>query len=172
MPGSAATNSTSAPGMRASTSYGPTASSAVNRSNNAIAICIWCSLCVEPVSVGGRAHAQPAVEGAAHGLDGAEAAVAGHGVELLAGGLESQPRVVDPDRLDVRAGRHAHLARKGTGEVALAHVRPGGEGGHGEVGAEVRGDPLLELSQRPSLGHLRAQVRAELRLAARPLHEH
>src|SRR3954470_13929410 len=116
-PGSAATKSTCAPGMRDSTSYGPTASSAVKRSNRAIAICIWCSSRVEPVSVGGGAHAQPAVAGAAHRLDGAEAAVVGDGLELLARGLEPQARVVDPVRLDIRARRHPDLAREGAREV-------------------------------------------------------
>src|SRR4051794_3879591 len=170
-PGSAATKSTCAPGRRDSTSYGPTASSAVKRSNRAIAICIWCSSRVEPVSVRGRAHAQPAVEGAAHRLDGAEAAVVRDGVELLARGLEPQARVVDPDRLDIRARRHPDLAREGAREVALAHVGAGRERGNRQVGAEVRRDPLLQLPQRPALRDLRAQVRAELRLAAGPLHE-
>src|SRR4051812_35833394 len=171
-PGSAATKSTCAPGMRHSTSYGPTASSAVKRSNSAIAICIWCSSRVEPVSVGAGAHAQPAVEGAAHGLDGAEAAVARHCLELLAGGLEPQPRVIDPQCLDVGAGRHANFAGECAGEVALAHVRARGEGGHREVGADVRRHPLLQLSQRAALGDLCSEVRAELRLAAGALDEH
>src|SRR5699024_12389365 len=39
-PGRSATNLTSAPGTRLSISYGPTTSSAVNRSNNTIANCI------------------------------------------------------------------------------------------------------------------------------------
>src|SRR4051794_33437202 len=133
-PGSAATKSTCAPGMRHSTSYGPTASSAVKRSNSAIAICIWCSSRFEPVSVCGGPHAQPAVEGAAHRLDGGEAAVACHGLELLPGRFEPQPRVVDPQSLDIGAGRHPDLAREGAGEVALAHRRARCEGGHGEVG--------------------------------------
>src|SRR5256885_16071570 len=101
MPGSAATKSTRAPGRRESTSYGPTASSAVNRSNSGIAICICVSFCLEPVAVARGAHAEPAVERAAHRLDGAEAAVGGDGLELLAARLEPQPRVVDAQRPDV-----------------------------------------------------------------------
>jgi hypothetical protein len=50
------------------------------------------------------------VEGSAHRLDGAEAAVVRDGLELLARRLESQPRVVDPERLDVCGRRHPDLA--------------------------------------------------------------
>src|SRR4051794_18799418 len=106
-PGSAATKSTRAPGTRESTSYGPTASRAVNRSNSGIAICISASFSLESVAVAGRADTEPAVECAAHRLDGAEAAVARYRVELLAGRLEPHPRVVDSQRLDGRGGRHA-----------------------------------------------------------------
>src|SRR3954463_1873801 len=108
-PGVAATNSTRAPGMRESTSYGPTASSAVNRSNSGIAICISASFSLEPVAVAARAHPEPAVERATHRLAGAETAGGGARLELLAGRLEPQPRMVDAQRLDVRARRHAHL---------------------------------------------------------------
>src|SRR5690349_15863223 len=132
-PGSAATKSTPASGRRESTSYGPTASSAVNRSNSGIAICICASFCLEPVAVAGGADAEPALERAAHRLDRAEAAVVGNGLELLAARLEPQARLVDAQRLDVRGRRHAHLAAEGAREVALAHGRAGGERRNREV---------------------------------------
>src|SRR3954447_20241427 len=167
MPGSAATKSTRAPGSRLRTSYGPTASSAVNRSNSGIAICMvfLSGLELGPVVV--RAHAEAAVEGAAHRLDGPEPALRRHRLELLAGRLEPQPRVVDAQGVDVRARRHAHLVPEGAREVALAHAGAGREGGDAQVGPEVRGHPLLKLLQRRALGGLGTQVRAELRLAAR-----
>src|SRR3954447_13312328 len=121
MPGSRATKSTRAPGSRESTSYGPTASSAVNRSNSGIAICISVSSCLEPVSVAGRADPEPAVERAAHGLDRPEAAVARDRLELLSRRLEPDARVVDPQRLDVRGRGHPDLAGERAREVALAH---------------------------------------------------
>src|SRR3954447_2694156 len=155
MPGSAATKSTRAPGSRLRTSYGPTASSAVNRSNSGIAICMvfLSGLELGPVVV--RAHAEAAGERAAHRLDAAEPARGGNRVELLAGRLEPQPRVVDAQGVDVRARRHADLVPEGAREVALAHAGAGGEGGEGgdaEVGLEVRGHPLLKLLQRRALG--------------------
>src|SRR3954471_23738416 len=164
-PGSAATKSTRAPGRRLSTSYGPTASSAVNRSKSGIAICIGVSSCLEPLAILGRAHAEPPVKGAAHRLDRAEAACAGDDVDLLAGGLEPQTGVVHAQRLDVGRGRHAELAAKCAREVARAHVRLFGEALDGELLADVVGKPGLQLAQRLAVGHLRAQVRAELRLA-------
>src|SRR3954447_3535355 len=89
-PGSAATKSTRAPGRRESTSYGPTASSAVKRSNNGIAICIFIvSSGLKSPAVLGRPHAQAAVERAPHRLDGPEAAFARDGLDLLGGRLES-----------------------------------------------------------------------------------
>src|SRR3954471_10643899 len=117
MPGSMATKSTRAPGSRESTSYGPTASSAVNLSNSGIAICISVSSCLEPVAVAGGADTEPSMERAAHRLDGAESAVAGDRLELLAGRLEPQPRVVDAQRLHVRRRRHPDLAAEGAREV-------------------------------------------------------
>src|SRR5436305_3813662 len=171
MPGTAATKSTRAPGSRESTSYGPTASSAVNLSNSGIAICTCASFSLEPVAVAGGADPEPAVERAAHRLDGAEAAVVRDRLELLAGRLEPQPRVVDAQGLDIGCRRHPDLAAEGAREVALAHRGAGCEGGHGEVRGEVRRHPLLELPDRPPLGELRLEVRAELRLAARALDE-
>src|SRR6476661_9899946 len=135
-PGAAATNSTRAPGRRESTSYGPTASSAVKRSNSGIAICTSASFGLEPVAVAGGADPEPAVERAAHRLDGAEAAVARHRLELLAGRLEPHARVVHAQRLDVSRGRHAHLAAERAREVALAHRGAVGERRHGQVLAE------------------------------------
>src|SRR4051812_16470993 len=154
MPGSAATKSTRAPGSRLRTSYGPTASSAVNRSNSGIAICMvfLSGLELGPVVV--RAHAEAAMECAAHRLDGAEPALRGHRFELLAGRLESQPRVVHAQGVDVRAGRHSDLVPEGAREVALTHARAGCEGGDAEVGVQVRGHPLLQLLQRRALGAL------------------
>src|SRR4051794_14900490 len=165
-PGSPATKSTRAPGRRESTSYGPIASSAVKRSNNGIAICISFSSCLEPLAVVGRAHAQPPVERAPHGLDGAEAAVAGDGVELLAGRLQAQARLVDAQRLDVRRRGHAQLAPERTREVAGAHAGARGERLDGEVVPEMVGQPRLQLAERLALGELGAQVRAELGLPA------
>src|SRR3954462_13040496 len=98
-PGVAATKSTRESGRRESTSYGPTASSAVNRSNSGIAICISASFSLEPVAVAARAHPEPGGERARHRLDGAETAVVGARLELLAGRLEPQPRMVDAQRL-------------------------------------------------------------------------
>src|SRR4051794_18403040 len=120
-PGSAATKSTRAPGRRESTSYGPTASSAVKRSNNGIAICISLSSLEAPAVVGG-ADSQAAGGGTAHRLPGAEAAVARDRLELLARRLEPQARLADPQRLDVRSRRHAELAPERAGEVARAHA--------------------------------------------------
>src|SRR4051812_11273236 len=137
-PGAAATKSTRAPGMRESTSYGPTASSAVNRSNSGIAICTSASFSLEPVAVAGGADSEPAMERAAHRLDGAEPAAARDRFELLPRRLEPQPRLVYPQRLDVRGRRHADLAAEGAREVALAHRSAGGERRNGEVGADVR----------------------------------
>src|SRR3954468_17421581 len=99
-PGAAATKSTRESGRRERTSYGPTASSAVNRSNSGIAICISASFSLEPVAVAARAHPEPAGDPAAPRLDGAESAVGGAPLELLAGRLEPQPRMVDAQRLD------------------------------------------------------------------------
>src|SRR3954468_13939321 len=134
MPGSAATKSTRAPGSRLRISYGPTASSAVNRSNSGIAICMvfLSGLELGPVVV--RAHAEAAMERAAHRLARAEPALSCHRLELLAGRLEPQPRVVDAQGIDVRARRHPHLVPEGASEVPLAHACAGGEGGHAEVG--------------------------------------
>src|SRR4051794_19532586 len=129
-PGAAATKSTRAPGTRESTSYGPTASSAVNRSNSGIAICTSASFSLEPVAVAGGADPEPAVERSAHRLDGAEAAVARDRLELLSGRLEPQARMVDAERLDVRGRGHADLAAERAREVALAHGRAGGERRH------------------------------------------
>src|SRR4051794_37742047 len=165
-PGSAATKSTRAPGRRLSTSYGPTASSAVNRSNSGIAICIDVSSCLEPLAILGRAHAEPAVEGAAHRLDRAEAARARNDVDLLAGGLEPQAGVVHAQRLDVGRRRHSELATKCAREVARAHVRQLCEALDGQLLAEVAGEPGLQLTQGLAVGHLRSEMRAELRLAA------
>src|SRR4051812_17164270 len=123
-PGSAATKSTRAPGRRLSTSYGPTASSAVNRSNSGIAICIDVSSCLEPLAILGRAHAEPAVEGAAHRLDGAEATRARDDVDLLAGGLEPQAGVVHAQRPHVGGRRHSGLAAERARGVARAPARP------------------------------------------------
>src|SRR4051812_45809890 len=165
-PGSAAMNSTCASGSRDRTSYGPTASSAVKRSYSGIAICMVFLSGLEPAAVVGRAHAEPAMEGAAHRLDGAEAAVARHGLDLLAARLEPHAGVVHAQRLDVGAWRHAHLACEGPGEVARAHAGALGERRHGQIGVEVRGHPFLEVPQRLALGDLRPEMRAELRLAA------
>src|SRR4051812_35992846 len=172
MPGSAATKSTRAPGSRLRTSYGPTASSAVNRSNSGIAICMVFLSGLELAPVVVRADPETAVEGAPHRLDGAEAALRGDRLELLAGRLEPQPGVVHAQRVDVGAGRHADLVPEGAREVALAHAGAGGEGGDAQVGVQVRGHPLLELLERRALGRLGAQVRAELRLATGALDEH
>src|SRR4051812_17457865 len=108
-PGSAATKSTRESGRRERTSYGPTASSAVNRSNSGIAICITASFSLEPVAVAGGADPEPAVERTAHRLDGAEAAVTRDRLELLACRLEPQPGLVDAQRFDVGGRRHADL---------------------------------------------------------------
>src|SRR4051812_112977 len=126
-PGAAATKSTRESGRRERTSYGPTASSAVNRSNSGIAICITASFSLEPVAVAGRADPEPAVERAAHRLDRAKAAVVRDGLELLPGRLEAQASLVDAQRLDVRGRRHADLAAEGAREVAFAHGGAGGE---------------------------------------------
>src|SRR6476661_4943129 len=128
-PGAAATKSTRESGRRESTSYGPTASSAVKRSNSGIAICISASFSLEPVAVAGRADPEPAVERAAHRLDGAETAVERDRLELLARRFEPQPGLVDAQCLDVRGRRHPDLAAEGAREVALAHRGTGGERG-------------------------------------------
>src|SRR3954447_19980058 len=120
MPASAATKSTRAPGRRDSTSYGPTASSAVNRSNSGIAICMGFLSGSELAPVVVRAHAEAAMEGAPHRLDGAEPALVRDRLELLAARLEPQARVVDPQRVDVGARCHADLLAERPREVALA----------------------------------------------------
>src|SRR3954447_26334371 len=120
-PGVAATKSTRESGTRERTSYGPTASSAVNRSNSGIAICISASFSLEPVAVAGGADSEPAVERAAHRLDGAEPGVARDRIEFLTRRLEPQARLVDAQALDVGGRRHADLAAEGAREVALAH---------------------------------------------------
>src|SRR4051794_9751137 len=166
-PGSAATKSTRAPGRRESTSYGPTASSAVKRSNNGIAICISIiSSGLKSLPVFRGAHAQTAVEGASHRLDGAEAALARDRLELLGSRLEPDPRLTDAQRLHVRGRRHAELAAERAREVARAHAGLRGQPLDRQVLAEVVGKPRLQLAQRLAVGQLGPEVRAELRLAA------
>ena len=112
------------------------------------------------------------MECAAHRLDGSEAAGESHDLDRSVRRLERDARRLDANGLDVRTGSHTELLAKSAREVALAHVRALGKRGNGEVGVEVLGDPVLELAQRLALGGLRRELRAELRLAARALHEH
>src|SRR5215211_6478652 len=137
-PGSAATNVTRAPGSRLSVSYGPMASSAVKRSNSGMAMSIvWVLSGGEPLAVGGGVDAHTPAERSAHGLDGAEAAVRGDGLDGKVGGLELTAGALDARGLDVCRGRHTGLRPERAGEVALAHVGAGGQRGHGEVGGGV-----------------------------------
>ena len=62
--------------------------------------------------------------------------------------------------------------RKARAKLRSLMQRAPGEGRHGQVLVEVVRDPRLELAQRRALGHLRGELRAELRLAARALEEH
>src|SRR4051812_46760077 len=93
----------------------------------------------EPLPVGGWVDADAAAKGAPHGLDGAEAATGGNGVDRQVGGLELAPGALHAGGLDVSSRCHAGLGAKGAREVALAHAGAGGERGHRQVSAGVLG---------------------------------
>ena len=106
-------------------------------------------------------------------LDGAEAGGAGDVVDGRLGRLEQPARDLDAHRLDVR-GRRARRPRRGTRarsgagssrRVPRAARRRGRSSGCSAIHA-------LQVAERVALGDLRAELRAELRLPARPLHEH
>ena len=120
----------------------------------------------EAATVVGGANPHLAVKCAAHGLDGPESGARGHELHRGVPRLERHPGALHAGGLDVRGRSHAHLAREGAGEVALAHVRASGERRHGEVLGHVVGYPGLELAERPPVGELRRQLGAELGLAA------
>src|SRR3954453_1552401 len=107
------------------------ASRAVKRSNRGMAMSMrWSSISGrEPGAVGGGVDAQAPAERAAHGLDGAEAAAGGDGLDRKVGGLELAARAFDADGLDVGGRRHAGLSAERPCEVALAHVGARGERG-------------------------------------------
>src|SRR5438034_7812608 len=98
----------------------------------------------ETCAVRSRAYAEAAVERAPHGLDGPEAALPCDDVDARLRALERDARLLDPDRLDVRGGRHAGLAPERAREVARAHGNALGQRGHRQVLADVRRDPGLQ----------------------------
>ena len=125
----------------------------------------------EAGAVVGRGGADPAGEGAAHGLGGAETAAGRDELDRIGGLLEELAGALHPQRLDVGRRGHPGLAPEEAGEVARAHRGAFGQGLDPQVGVEVVGDPGLELAQRPPLGELRREVGAELGLAAGALEE-
>src|SRR5688500_3744828 len=138
--------------MRDSTSYGPIASRAVKRSYSGIAICMappWGSGGLGRLETGavvGGPDAEAAVKRAPHGLDRAEAVVAGDRLYGGVAGLERDAGRLHACRLDVGGRRHPELLAKRAREVALTHVGARGQRGHGQVGGEVVRDPLLQLA--------------------------
>src|SRR5688500_10756888 len=116
----------------------------------------------EASAVGGRRDADATREGAAQGLDGAEAGGGGDLLDRGGAGLEAGQGRLDADLLDVGRWRGADLAGEGAGEVAHAHRGAGGQRRHGQVGGRVVGDPGLEVAQRLALGLLGGELGAEL----------
>ena len=113
----------------------------------------------EAAAVVGRADAEPAVKGAAHGLDRAEAAARATSSTGAACGLERDPRALHAQRLHVGGGRHAHLAAKARAKLrALMRARSASAGTERSA-VEVVGDPRLQLAQRLALGGLRGELR-------------
>src|SRR5919201_2662096 len=146
------------------------ASRAVKRSNSGMAMSMSRTPVGsgrEPGAVGGGVDAQAPVEGAAHGLDGAEAAARGDGLDAEVGGLELAAGALDARGLDVGGGCEAGLRAEGAREVALAHVHAGGERGHRELRVEMLDDPRLQLAQRLAARRLAGEGSAELRLPPR-----
>src|SRR5215212_6956100 len=125
----------------------------------------------EAAAVVAGAHADASPEGPPHGLDGAEADLAGDRLGGHRPALEGDSGALDPRHLDVGGGRHPRLPSEGAGEVALAHARAFRQRRDREVAVEVVGNPLLQLAQRLALGALGGELRAELRLSAGPLEE-
>src|SRR5262245_28274806 len=172
-PGALATGNTSAPGSADSTCKGPMASSAVMPSKRRSAVFMVSSLTRAPevgAVVPGR-DAQGSAERPVHGLDGAEAGVAGDLGQPGAGGLEPPARRLDPRALDVDRRGEPQITPKRAGEVARAHPRAARERGHRQVLGRVVGDEGLEVAERVTLGELPAELGAELRLPARPAQE-
>ena len=112
------------------------------------------------------ADAKRAQEHPAHGLRGAEAAASCDRPDRLVAVLQPAPRGLKAHALDVAGGGHAGLGAERTGEVTPAHV---GARCH-RLDTVIAGDVLehgaLDLAQRRTLGLLRREGRAELRLVA------
>src|SRR5690349_20960947 len=102
-----------------------------------MAICTVCSSFLEAAAVGSRIDVEAALERAAHGLDGPEAAGAGHGVDRGAALLEFGAGAVETHGLDVRGRRHPDLAPECAGEVPRAHECALCKRRHREVAVQV-----------------------------------
>src|SRR5580704_15505121 len=98
------------------------ASSMVNLSKSAIAICMVSSI---TVLVFGRAGAERADERPAHGFCGAVSAAAGGLLNPVRGVLEPAPGRLEPDPVHVPPGRHADLGGERPGELARRQAGPG-----------------------------------------------
>src|SRR5438874_9557432 len=115
-----------------------------------------------------RWYTQHAAKCAVHGLYAAEAAGFGDLGHAAGGGLQQAARRLHALRFDVGGGRHADLAAERAREVARAHVGPARQRRHGELAVGVIGDPALHVAEAVALGELGRELRADLRLAARP----
>src|SRR4030095_11713581 len=172
-PGVLATGNTEAPGRADKPWSGPIASSAVMPSKRSRAICMGLGLAGAPEmgAVMSRGHMESPAEGPVHGLDGAEAGIPSDLGQPGCAGLEAPSRRLHARALHVHRGRDVEVAAKGAGEVARAHPRPPGERRNGQILVGGLGDEALKVAEPVTLGDLRAELRAELRLAALPAQE-
>jgi hypothetical protein len=86
--------------------------------------------------------------------------------------LEQSSRRIDPRHLDEIRGRGTGLTLKNPRKVTHAHGGPVCQRIQGQVEREMVEDPMLQGSNLALVGHLRRQMRTELRLAAGTLQKH
>ena len=85
--------------------------------------------------------------------------------------FQSPPRPFDAQFLDIARGSDTCRSGEHASEIARAHRHPPRQGVDGEIGPQVIGHPGLQVGERCAIGHLRLQLRAELRLPAGALEE-
>ena len=107
-----------------------------------------------------------------HRIRTREAAARRHALQRGFALLEQSPRRIDPRHFDEVRGRGAGLDLKDPGKVTHAHGDPMSQYIQGQIEREMIEDSMLRGSNLALVGHLRRQMRAELRLAAGTLQKH